>query len=160
MKELLDKLSSYNLFNYLLPGVIFVLISKAFTGYDFTQADNLVGIFLYYFIGMIVSRVGSIVIGPFLQKITFVKYADYKKFVIASKKDEKVNLFSEINNTYRTIIAMLVLLFVLKFYKYAELKFAISAETSFSFAVILILIMFLFSYRKQTSFIIKRIGIE
>ena len=27
MKDLLDKLSSYNIFNYLLPGVVFVAIS-------------------------------------------------------------------------------------------------------------------------------------
>lgn len=51
MKELLDKISSYNLFNYLLPGILFVCIAKHFTDYNFIQDNDFIGAFLYYFIG-------------------------------------------------------------------------------------------------------------
>ena len=37
MKEIIEKISSYNIFNYLLPGIIFVCISKEFTDYSFIQ---------------------------------------------------------------------------------------------------------------------------
>ncbi|NTW33389.1 MAG: hypothetical protein HGB12_12330, partial [Bacteroidetes bacterium] len=111
MKELLDKISSYNLFNYLLPGILFVYFSKQFTDYNFIQDNDFIGAFLYYFIGMVISRFGSLFIDPTLKKISFLKFSDYKSFVSASKKDDKIELFSEVNNTYRTITAMFVILF-------------------------------------------------
>ena len=117
MKDILDKISSYNLFNYLLPGILFVYISKYFTDFDFVQTDTLIGAFFYYFVGMIVSRFGSLFIEPILKKIGFLKFADYKNYVSASKLDSKIELFSEINNTYRTLISTMFLLGVLKFYK-------------------------------------------
>ena len=69
LKELLSKLSSYNLFNYLLPGVIFVAVASKVTRYSFIQEDIVMGLFLYYFIGLVVSRFGSIVIEPILRGV-------------------------------------------------------------------------------------------
>ncbi len=120
MKELIDKISSYNLFNYLFPGVIFVIFSKHFTAYSFIQQDIIIGLVLYYFIGMIISGFGSVVIEPILKKIKFIKFADYKKYISASKVDEKIELFSEVNNTYRTLISMIILLLLLKLYNLIE----------------------------------------
>jgi len=157
MKEILDKISSYNLFNYLLPGVLFVVISNKFTDYNLILDNEIIGVFVYYFIGMIVSRFGSIIIEPILKITSFVKFADYKLFVSASKKDDKIELFSEVNNTYRTIIAMVFLLLVLKAYNYLQVICCISENSSFLIAMVLILAMFLFSYRKQTSYLTKRI---
>jgi hypothetical protein len=62
MINLLDKLSSYNLFNYLLPGIVFVILSSDFTRYSFVQQDIVLGLFLYYFIGLAISRFGSLII--------------------------------------------------------------------------------------------------
>ena len=98
MKDILDKLTSYNIFNYLFPGVLFVIIAKATTDYNFVQEDNLLGAFLYYFIGMTISRFGSVIIEPLFKKIKLVKYRDYKEFIDASKKDSKIELLLEVNN--------------------------------------------------------------
>src|SRR3989338_2221551 len=114
MKDIIDKLSSYNLFNYLFPGVVFVVLAQALTHYSFVQQDILLGIFLYYFIGLVISRFGSLVIEPLLKRLSFLKFSDYRDFVAASKKDEKVDLFSEINNTYRNLCACFSLLILLK----------------------------------------------
>lgn len=157
MKELLDKISSYNLFNYLLPGILFVSISKEFTDYNFIQDNEFIGGFLYYFIGMIISRFGSLFIEPTLKKISFLKFADYKNFVSASKKDEKIELFSEVNNTYRTITALFVILLLLKLYNHFQVRLDIPQNAATLILVVLILLMFLFSYRKQTNYITKRI---
>jgi hypothetical protein len=157
MKEIIDKLSTYNLFNYLLPGILFVTIAKYFTDYDMILENNLIGAFLYYFIGMVISRFGSLVIEPILKKIKFVKFANYSDFISASKEDSKIELFSEINNTYRTITAMFFLLLLLKMYNYFDSQYHFAKGISFGIVIILILLMFLFSYRKQTSYITKRI---
>ncbi len=157
MKELLDKLSTYNIFNYLFPGVIFVVTLSKISNYNLLQEDIITGAFLYYFIGLIVSRVGSLFIEPFLKWIKFLKFADYKKYVSASKEDSKIELFSEINNMYRTLCSLFLLLSLTKIYEtyLSDLKFFEGYDSIF--IVVLLLLLFLFSYRKQTKYITKRV---
>ena len=157
IKDVLDKVSSYNIFNYLVPGTLFVFISKSLGTYDLVQENILVGLVLYYFVGMIISRIGSIFIEPFLKKIKFLKFADYKEFVVASKVDSKIELLSEVNNTYRTITSMLLLLLVSKLFIYLKVKYGIIRDVSALIIVITLLLIFLYSYRKQTNYISKRI---
>jgi len=157
MKDLLEKLSSYNLFNYLFPGIVFVVILKGTTSYSLLQENFIIGVFVYYFIGLVISRFGSLVIEPLLRKLTFLKFADYKEFVSASKKDEKIELFSEVNNMYRTLCSMFILLSILKFYEGLEIQIPILKDWNSCILITLLLFMFLFSYRKQTQYITKRI---
>ena len=157
MKDLLDKISSYNLFNYLLPGILFVCISKYFTDYNFIQDNNFIGAFLYYFIGMVISRFGSMFVEPILKRISFLKFADYKSFIVASKKDDKIELFSEVNNTYRTITALFIILLLVKIYNHIQVLWNIPLNITYLIVVVVILVIFLFSYRQQTNYITKRI---
>jgi len=157
MKDILSKLSSYNLFNYLLPGIIFVITASRFTHYSFLQQDIIIGLFLYYFIGLVISRFGSIVIEPILRQTSFLKFADYKEFVAASKKDEKLEVLSEANNTYRTLCSLFVLLLLLKVYERIENRFFVLKDCSGIILLVWLLVMFLFAYRKQTLYVVKRI---
>jgi len=157
MKELLNKLSSYNLFNYFFPGIIFSAIVTQLTSIQLIQKDILVGVFLYYFIGLVISRFGSLVIEPILKKVAFLKFVEYKDFVKASKKDEKIETLTEANNMYRTIISMLTLVCIIDFYDFLALKWIVLKNYGFLVLIIILLIMFLFSYRKQTDYITKRI---
>lgn len=157
MNELLNKISSYNLFNYLRPGVIFAVLASEITRYTLVQQDILTGAFLYYFIGLVVSRFGSLIVEPLLKWLSFVKFADYKDFVAASKQDEKLEVLSEVNNTYRTLCSVFSLLLLLKLYAEIEERVAFLKEWDSMILLVLFLIMFLFSYRKQSSYITKRI---
>jgi len=157
MKEIIDKFSSYNLFNYLFPGIVFVISAKALTHYSFIQQDIVLGIFLYYFIGLVISRFGSLVIEPLLKWLSFLKFIDYKDFVVASKKDEKVELFSEVNNTYRTLCACFTLLILLKIFESLENKFLLLKDWEAFILTVLLLVVFLFSYKKQTDYIKQRV---
>jgi hypothetical protein len=156
-KDLLDKISSYNIFNYLLPGILFVFITKEITGYSLIQENNLIGVFIYYFIGLVVSRFGSLFVEPFLKKIRFLKFSEYKYFVLASKKDSKIELLSEVNNTYRTILSMLLILSFEYVYIYIKTTFNISHNLTSVIITLITTTIFLFSYRKQTNYITKRI---
>jgi uncharacterized Tic20 family protein len=157
VKELLDKLSSYNLFNYLLPGVVFVALAQKLTKYSFTQNDLVLAAFAYYFIGLVISRLGSLFIEPFLKWLKFVEFADYKDFVDASKIDPKIEILSEANNSYRTLTALIAALLILKVYEQAGRFFPWISSFSMVIVLFLLLLMFLFSYRKQTAYIVKRI---
>ena len=160
MKELLDKISSYNIFNYLLPGVLFSVIANKFTYYTIPLDNVIVATFVCYFIGLIVSRFGSLVIEPTLKKIGFLKFADYSDFISSSKKDSKIELFSEINNMYRTLTSLIVLTLLLKLYEFIEKKVIWLSEWSPYILLFLLLTIFLLSYRKQTEYITKRINVN
>lgn len=157
MKELLAKLSSYNIFNYLFPGVVFVVLLSKISEYNFIQKDIITGVFLYYFIGLIISRVGSLFIEPFLKWTNFLKFAEYSKFVSASKVDEKIDLFSEVNNMYRTLCSLFLLLVVSKAYETYLSELSFFKDYGSVFVIILLLILFVCSYRKQTNYITKRV---
>ncbi len=159
MKEIIDKISSYNLFNYLFPGIIYVVALKEITSFDFIQQNNFIGAFLYYFIGLVISRFGSLIIGKILKwkKLKFIKTAEYSDFVYASDKDQKIDLFSEINNMYRTIISMVTLLLLSKLAEIIIGYFSIPKQASFVTLLLGLLVLFIFSYKKQTGFIVNRV---
>jgi len=157
MNTIMAKLSSYNLFNYLLPGIIFVVILGNITPYSFIQEDIIVGAFIYYFIGLVISRFGSLVVEPIIKKVLCIKFAEYKDFVHASKKDSKIDIFSEVNNMYRTFSSMFVLLLLIKIYQIFSLDILWLNSNKLYILLTVLLIMFLCSYKKQTSYITKRI---
>lgn len=160
MKELLDKLSSYNLFNYLLPGVIFAALVDRFTSFHAIQDSIAVGVFVYYFIGSIISRVGSLLIEPLLKRTKFVTFASYSDFVSAAKEDPKIEILSEQNNMYRTICAMFLLFgAVIIFDKFGK-QCTWLEEWSGSLALTALFSLYLFSYRKQCNYITKRVKLR
>jgi hypothetical protein len=159
MKEIIDKISSYNLFNYLFPGIIYVIFLREITNYDLIQENNFLGAFLYYFIGLIISRIGSLIIGEILKnkKIKFIKFTKYSDFIFAGDKDPKIDLFSEVNNMYRTLISLFFILLLSKLYESISIWLTISDTLSYILLIVSLLVVFVFSYRKQTGFIVKRV---
>lgn len=106
LKDLIGKLSSYNLFTNLLPGILFVALLRELTNLNLIFEPIFLGLFLYYFIGIVINRIGSLVIEPILRKIKFLTFIDYSKFVKASKMDEKIEILSENNNMCRSLVAL------------------------------------------------------
>lgn len=157
MKELLDKLGSYNVFNYLLPGVVFAALSSSLAGHSLLRSDLVVGAFIYYFLGLIISRVGSILVEPVLKKIGFVRFSPYRDYVSASKNDELISALSEANNMYRTFVSVFLCLLILKGYDLMASRFPFFKEWEMSILVIGLFILFLLSYQKQTAYITKRV---
>jgi hypothetical protein len=157
MNLLLEKLSSYNIFNYLFPGVVFVVIAESLTTFSFIQKNIVIGLFLYYFIGLVISRIGSLVIEPFLKRIRFITFVKYSDFVNASKMDKKIELFSEINNMYRTLCSLFLLLIATKIYEEIAIAIPVIDKWSMEILTVSLFFLFVFSYRKQTIYITKRI---
>lgn len=157
MNDLLGKISSYNLFNYLLSGILFVILVDVFTSYSFAQKDLVVGVFLYYFIGLVISRIGSLFVEPVLKWVKFLRFADYADFVSVSKIDSKLEILSEQNNIYRTLIAVFGSVIFLKAFELLKGDFACIAKFQSELLFVFILLLLLFGYRKQTAYITKRI---
>jgi len=157
MKELLNKISSYNLFNYLLPGILFVILSMYFFKVNLLQKNIFLGLFLYYFIGLVISRIGSLIIEPILKKSKFVKFLPYHDFNQIAKENPKIEILSEANNMYRTMISLFLSLVLFKFYLLIKNQFQWLNQNEDIVILLSLLFLFLFSYRKQTKYIIKQV---
>lgn len=156
MEKCIEKLSSYNFLNNLLPGAVFCYFFSLITGYNFND-NAIVNICIYYFSGMLVSRIGSLIIEPLFKKIKIVKYADYEDYLKAISKDEKISCLVETNNVYRTFLSAFITLAIIKLLVFLGEKFNIfNNEVDIAIGVFLIGIL-IFSYRKQTNYIRKRV---
>jgi len=160
MKDIIDKLTSYNLFNYLFPGVLFSILATKFANINLIFDNLFIGAFAYYFVGLVISRFGSIIIEPILKLTKILKFADYTDFIEASKKDPKIEVLSESNNMFRTIVSMLVLLFLTIGFQFLAGKWEFFKNSQNEVFLSLLFLLFLFSYRKQTNYIVKRIKLS
>lgn len=158
MKDLLDKLSSYNIFNFLLPGVVFAVFVSKVTSFKLMQEDVLSGAFVYYFVGAVLSRIGSLVVEPALKATKLVTFASYKDFVIASRSDEKIEVLSETNNMYRTMCALILCVGLAYMCDFAMTHYPFATTAAPFTGLSLLLVIFVWSYRKQTSYINRRIA--
>lgn len=153
----LAKLYSYNIFNYLFPGVIYSFFLSFFLGIDYLDYNLLVLLFVFYFIGMIISRIGSLVIEPVLIKFKMLKRREYRDFAKAEMKDKKIALLSEQSNTYRTLAALFLVILI------SFIIASVSGFRSFCWfyyvSACLGLILFSCAFVKQNDYINKRIDI-
>lgn len=159
MNELLEKLSSYNIFNYLFPGVVFAAAGTYITSSSLLINDIIIGAFVYYFYGLVISRIGSIVLEPLFRRTRIVRFAPYSDFVAASKNDDKLELLSEQNNMYLTLTSTFFCLLVLCLFDFCvqHRLFLSSSPLLPAFAVFLLFLLFTFSYRKQSAYLVSRI---
>ena len=155
--KLLEKLSSYQILNYLIPGSVFCVFLKHLVGYDIIHFSMVENVIICYFMGMVNSRLGSLILYPLLRNTKFIKEAGYADFVKAEKKDSKVTILSDINNVFRSFAnVMLLLLFALGI-KNVDCISKFVVNNINWIAIISLFILFLFSVRKQTKFVRNRV---
>lgn len=157
MNEILAKISSYNIFNYLLPGTVYVTIVEQFTSFSLAPKDLLLALFFYYLIGLIISRLGSLIVAPLMKRTNFVKFLSHKRYVAAAIADSKIDILSAENNVYRTLTS----LFILVLFTIAADQFFAYCPSLRPFAIpvlsLSLVVLFAFSFKKQSSFIVSRI---
>lgn len=156
MGGLIERISSYNILNCLLPGALFAVFVDATTDYHLVQEDIVTGLFVYYFIGLVIGRVGSLIVEPVLKGVGFIRFADYRSFVEVSKTDRKIDTLSETNNMFRTLCALLLVLLCAALLDWLGFspRWGEGAPLIICGAL---LIVFLLAYRKQTGFIRSRV---
>ena len=157
LSDLLDKITSYNLFNYLLPGAVFAYFADSSFGIKLVPDDLITAAFVYYFLGVVVSRFGSLVLEPLLKKIRIVKFEPYPAFLSASEKDAKIEVLVEAANMYRTFLSAMLLLLLLAAYQIVESIYPFLPDWRGLIGGLVLALVFLFAYKKQTDYIVNRI---
>lgn len=157
MDELLKKISSYNLLNNLLPGAILCFVIRHFIGFGL-PSDNIINkLFIYYFFGTIINRVGSILVENIYRKIKPDAFAKYSEYIEASKIDKKIDVLSETNNMYRTFLSLLIVIACVKVYFHIIEHTTMFAKVVPYIVGAILIVIFTLSYGKQTKRIKERV---
>lgn len=157
LKLVIDKLSQYNFLTNILPGTVLCIILKYLVGYDLIPDDYYQAGIVFYFVGMVNSRVGSLVIEPILKAISWVKFAPYSEFLRAEKEDAKLTILSQENNVFRSYISLMFISILGYIYKNCSLDLRLSLNNESLVLIVILFVLFLFAYKKQTSFVRKRV---
>lgn len=157
IKILLDKLSQYNFLTNILPGSVLCIIMKYLVGYNLIPDDYYQAGIVFYFVGLTNSRVGSLVLGPILKAVSWVKFAPYPEFLQAEKEDAKLTILNQENNVFRSYVSVMFISAIGYIYKNCSIDWCHFFGDEPLVLLIALLVLFLFAYRKQTSFIRKRV---
>ncbi len=156
MNDLMAKISSYDIFNNLVPGAIFAFLLDRLGIATVGTPSIITDVVLFYFLGLIVSRIGSVLIDPILKLTGIIPKVDYPGFIDASQKDTKILTLLESRNLYRTIVTLLLVTLIAYHVKgWAPTWMSDGWRTTILLAVLAVL--FLLAYRKQNSFISRRV---
>ena len=169
----LEKISSYNLFNNLLPGIIFCQAVEHVTKIVITDNSFFTNFFIYYFIGILIGRISSVIVEPILMKIKFknirtqnecfyINFAPYEDYVEASENIPFIKILNESCNMYRCFISTFLLIICCKLYDCVFSKWLSCLKIGDSGIIIiviclLIMLLFIMSYKKQVDYIRKRV---
>ena len=158
MEKFLEKISRYHLLNNLIPGVLFLYLVNLLCIFSIDMSDILMVVFVGYFTGSVINRIGSVTIEPWFNKWRIVNYAPYSDFLKAEGIDEKIPTLLADNNMYRTFVAMFLLLLVLYVgHLIPVIDHFMHTDWANVVALCLLLLLYILAYRKQTAYIRKRV---
>lgn len=167
MEELLGKLTNYGLLNNLFPGVVFNFILCKMININILGELSLVEkIIVCYCIGMVISRIGSLIVKPIVDKLGIIRFSNYNDYVNAEEEDRDIKSLSEVNDMYRNMVSLfLILLFISLLRLIYNNEIIINPKSVlihiltyiYQYGSVGLVILFLLAYRKQTNFITKRI---
>lgn len=155
MDKLLERISSYDILNNLFPGsVLYYLLSE---NIQLQQNSILTEFFIIYFLGLLASRIGSLLIEPLCKKLNIIQMASYEDFIKAESRDKKIEILSSVNNMYRTFISVFIIYIFYKITGYIAIQYTCPSQFVETGIIIALLVIFSLSYHKQTNYIRKRV---
>lgn len=158
IESMAEKVSAYQIFNFLLPGAVFVAAFGHVSGHALVSGNVVVDLIVVYFTGMTLSRVGSLMIEPICKWTRIVTYANYEDYLEAVKRDAIIPTLLQENNTYRTLAATFLALLFVKIALYFQSRLTSTNLHLNWLWLIALFVLFLLSYRKQTAYIRKRVN--
>ena len=160
MNDILKQISSYNLFTNLFPGAAFCILLSEFFGHPLILENLFAAFFFYYFIGIVVSRVGSLFVEPVLRRFGLIGDQTYEDYVIGSVVDADLKILSETSTIYRTLVALPICIGIFQIgYVFAQSS-ALSSTVRAGVVLAVLLLLFTAAYWKQSRYVSQRISVH
>ena len=110
---------------------------------------------IMYFVGLTVSRIGSLIIEPLAKKAKLIQY--HKGFYLAERNDPKIKVLLKDFNMYRNIAASAIISIVMTLIRAVSLPFD-GGELAVRITVLaLVFVVYFAAYAKQSVSINNRI---
>ena len=163
MEKIISSILVYNLLTNLIPGTVLAALLKfCVEGCDIFSLTNNIWILavILYFLGVINSRISSLVFEPLIKMLKIVKCASHKDFTDAELKDTsgKLTQLSRMNNEYRSYISVFAIVLILKLTFLSSCAKDFVTDNVCWIILGLGVLLFLCSYRKQVSYLTSRIS--
>lgn len=150
METLLEKISQYDLFINLIPGYIcyyFLLMA----GYSLPVDDIFDKLIFCYVAGILIGRIGSLIVEPTCKAVGLVRFAPYPAYLAASREDNTIPILSGINNLYRNLLSVALIISIYVFMQNSYLAGSVVLLDLF------ILVLLVVAYHKQTGYVRHRV---
>ncbi|HEX3007947.1 MAG TPA: hypothetical protein VHO90_10065, partial [Bacteroidales bacterium] len=117
------------------------------------------GIFLFYFVGLIIGETGRLIIEPMLYRLDIIK--PLKEATMTKPFDGYgLQALLRFKNMYRSVISLFVVIIATYLYLYIRSRSPLLNQYSILVIALLILILFVLVYRNQHKIIEKEIKRE
>lgn len=146
VNSLFNRLSSYQILAILLPGASLLGYMKFYLSIEIKVDENVWWFLLSsYVTGVILSRIGSVVIEGIMKKFSYIKKYDVQRYLIKRKDDDLVETLLSFANLYRSFSAVFLVLPIISILcGYNPFKYYL-----IYFLYIMLLILFINSFYKQ-----------
>lgn len=156
MIDIIKKLDSYQIMTNFLPGAFFGMILRYFFELPIPMENIVEEILVYYFIGFVINRIGSLIVKPILMTIKFIKETPYANYLKAVKADVKLDILSETNNYFRSVLTCFLLLPIVRLMQVLIENVRWIEKSWKGGAIVFLIVLFMFAYRKQTNIVKER----
>ena len=163
MEKIISSIPVYNLLTNLIPGTVLAALLKfCVEGCDIFSLTNNIWILavILYFLGIINSRISSLIFEPLMKKLKIVNCVSHADFTDAELKDTsgKLTQLSRMNNEYRSYISVFAIVLILKLIFLCSCVKDFATDNVCWFILGLGVLLFLCSYKKQVSYITSRVS--
>lgn len=160
MESILQNISEYRLLNNLIPGGFFVGVLAWAAGWASSEVNFIFIIAISYVAGVILSRLGSLVVEPVAEKVFKVEFVSHEDYCRAEKLYPRLLVMNSENGIFRTFVAVSACLLL-----GAPIigLFGMGDGRALSLLVIasaISVVVFMLAYIKQTSYIVGRVKSE
>ena len=156
MDSLMKKMSAYDLINILMPGGVLTYFLGILGYIELEAASILYLVPIAFALGVIGSRVGSLLIEPLALKLKLVE-RDYASYVKAQAADERLSYLTAVSNMYRTFAGSIVVLAALALG--ALVPHGFKPFLAIVYGVVALLLFF-WSWVKQEGYLARRVKLS
>lgn len=162
LEKIIERISAYEFLNSIIPGAVYCVLVERFTSFRIISSQILVNLGIFYFIGTVINRIGSFVVGFAFRHWAKEKITPYDEYVAAESKQGRVRGLMTIRNMYRSFAALslTLLLTIIWGWVWPSITSKWIKSGVIITGCIGLFILFGASYVRQTKFVANRVKAE
>lgn len=159
LEKVIERISAYEFLTSIIPGAVYSVLVERLTPFRILSSQIFANLVIFYFIGTIINRIGSFVVGFAFRHWAKDKIAPYDEYVAAEAKQGRVRGLMTIRNMYRsfTALSLTLLLTIILGWVWPSINSAWIKTGVIITGCIGLFILFGASYVRQTKFVTNRV---